>query len=747
MSIRVPHCTHDFIRAERLLNGRWAQIFFIASSTYATSSLIDSVQSALHQLPSPDVVFIVVPGWLVAEEVRTAMLDTARPSLAERFERSAFRFFAASANLELTEIGGNILDATGPKLGESEWLPFIVEAIWSQCCPIELAPDGAYFAKSGGRPSLVFVRASRLAQYESQQFLIALLCLAQLAKEPRLVDVKAIHVDTTAISDIGHALAALQARFASEKNTQHGRPRSTVRAFQSYGGVSTLALNDFRHEIILISASTSGGLLQHLVNDKGIPRGNIVTVVGEASDEESNSHGSGYVLFDARRSDEYVSAKRANQSCKFDLLTPIHVDDSEFNFAPGKSLSVLLTAATHGSSKWAPNEKDVRIEDELSKVHSDKLTFLKIGSDKSNLSRRIFALDLAAMSAGPVGSFLRESVRDDARLHQKNLVVVVENDEGDRVKLVDHLSTLGTTGLSVIGLQDLAGQNERVDVDHVMICAAIVGSGYVLEDASRVIREKCPNATRAFYIGAWLPGTQSRAETLRRTISYSATPFRVKALSRVAVGNSLAGLTAANMWHSEKELLERITQPAASVFVTRLAALADPTGDTVVWNPGQLKPMQIGPTFAFWKSERSEVWTDGYQVNVLLTMAGVLQNARELPLQANGSLRQSAYQHRVLAAENFFRFNAPLIQGCLLRCAEPFEIDYSTLPDESGAIRAYVSSMIDAPDSNRAEALYEFMLSIALRRLKLSKDDDKFIRERGAVIPWCKGLLDAQFDR
>lgn len=740
--MNVPHCTHDFVRAERLLDGRWAQIFFVVLVTGETNSLVQSVQDALHRLPSPDDVYIVVPGLEATRRVREAMLNGSTPSLAQRFQRSNFRFFAAALDLCLSEVEASEATGASCPLSEADWLPFLKTAMWSQCCPIELAPDGVYFAKSGGRPSLVFVRASRLTQYEAGQFLIALVCLAQFKREAVRLEVTAIHIDTTAISDVGHALAALQTSFAREQSADVRRTRATVRAFQSYGGLATLVVNAFDHEVVLISASTSGGLVHRLVSEKGIPRRNIVTLVAD-----SNAAAGGFAVFDAGSDEGYLSAMHANKECAFDSLTPIHVDDSEFNFAPGKPLSVLLTAADHGVAKWASREKDVLIKEQLANIHGGRLRLLKVSPDKSKLSRRVFALDLAAMLAGPIGTFLLDSLRNDARLHQKNLIVVVESEPDDLTLLIQHVSSLSAAQLSVVSLQDLAAQGELPGVNHVMVCAAIVGSGYVLEDASRLIREKCPDATRAFYVGMWLPGTLSRAETLRRTITFSSTPFRVNALARVAVGNSLAGLTTGDAWHAERALLGKVPERAAHYFAERVEALANPTGDSVVWHPDQKQPLRLGPTFAFWQSEQSAVWTEGRQVYVLLTMAGVLQNARELPLQAGGSLRQSAYQHRVLAAENFFRFNEPLVQGCLLRCAEPFEIDYSTLPDESGAIRAYIVSMVEAPASKRSEALFEFVLSMALRRLKLSKSDEEIVRERCATVPWCQELLMAAVNR
>ena len=137
-------------------------------------------------------------------------------------------------------------------------------------------------------------------------------------------------------------------------------------------------------------------------------------------------------------------------------------------------------------------------------------------------------------------------------------------------------------------------------------------------------------------------------------------------------------------------------------------------------------------------SAKGNVFT---QTDVLLTIAGVLENARELSITHPDSLRQLAYQHRVISAENFFRFNEPLVQGCILRCASSLELDYSNLSGESDAVAAYLISMIHAPNSSRAEALYEFLLALATERLRLDKKDFEQVVENAKSIDWCKALL------
>ena len=49
--------------------------------------------------------------------------------------------------------------------------------------------------------------------------------------------------------------------------------------------------------------------------------------------------------------------------------------------------------------------------------------------------------------------------------------------------------------------------------------------------------------------------------------------------------------------------------------------------------------------------------------------------------------------------------------------------------------------MIHAPNSSRAEALYEFLLALATERLRLDKKDFEQVVENAKSIDWCKALL------
>ena len=75
----------------------------------------------------------------------------------------------------------------------------------------------------------------------------------------------------------------------------------------------------------------------------------------------------------------------------------------------------------------------------------------------------------------------------------------------------------------------------------------------------------------------------------------------------------------------------------------------------------------------------------------------------------------------ILDPENFKRYNDGIIQSCILRLARPSELDYSIDEDYSSKMLSILKSILVRSDVDSAEAIIEFLYSIAIGKLKLIK--------------------------
>ncbi len=76
----------------------------------------------------------------------------------------------------------------------------------------------------------------------------------------------------------------------------------------------------------------------------------------------------------------------------------------------------------------------------------------------------------------------------------------------------------------------------------------------------------------------------------------------------------------------------------------------------------------------------------------------------------------------MLHPENFTRFNDGVLQSALLRNAYPSELDYRGDHADSDFMKAVVLRALARASEEAGEAILEFLLALALRRLQLEDE-------------------------
>ncbi len=106
------------------------------------------------------------------------------------------------------------------------------------------------------------------------------------------------------------------------------------------------------------------------------------------------------------------------------------------------------------------------------------------------------------------------------------------------------------------------------------------------------------------------------------------------------------------------------------------------------------------------------------------TISAVLQGLRT----AEGgvgrkTLRTEWFYRTLLSPDNFGRFNDAITQASLLRAARPSELDYTDNRVASADVSRLIRRILESATTARGEAAAEFLLAIAMKRLRLAKED------------------------
>jgi len=90
----------------------------------------------------------------------------------------------------------------------------------------------------------------------------------------------------------------------------------------------------------------------------------------------------------------------------------------------------------------------------------------------------------------------------------------------------------------------------------------------------------------------------------------------------------------------------------------------------------------------------------------------------------------------VLSPRCFDRFNDGVIQASILRAAHPAELDYSIDEKLSRDMWHVLDTIFSANSTQAGEAALEFLLALAMKRLKLeTKDLETLKKKYGAAMP------------
>lgn len=148
------------------------------------------------------------------------------------------------------------------------------------------------------------------------------------------------------------------------------------------------------------------------------------------------------------------------------------------------------------------------------------------------------------------------------------------------------------------------------------------------------------------------------------------------------------------------------------------------------WPSGLGSQLALRPNFAFYQFPQPVAVS---QADVFFAILAILHSLR-VKESTRQSLRQHEHVRRVISPRNFERFNDGIIQAALLRAAHAAELDYSTSRVYSEDMAQILASIFEQCMGETGEAAIEFLLALAMRKLKLGEPEVKFLVNQFSTV-------------
>ncbi|MBX3412596.1 MAG: hypothetical protein KF708_07905 [Pirellulales bacterium] len=523
------------------------------------------------------------------------------------------------------------------------------------------------------------------------------------------------------------AIDSLRRRF------DHDASAATVNSFESYEGLKKFVFRESEHSVVLVSASTSGGLEEEICRrEQRFRPGQIVTLFSLGVGQRDSN-----VLLNLEEDrtfrdslGDFVSYEHAE--CPLCSQGSIAVPMMGDQFLPvrsdTKSILILRSdaptwlarflAATMGNGWLRAYYRSANTMHAASNVFVDLESALTRDDRENVLMQRIERLMLQVVPAA-------------------TRLIVHLDDPASSILARRVRATLSEDADCEVCAAKNAEQATAHDQGSTLVLAAAVASGQSLLAVSQSLRNLQTNGAISYAVALSRMATTADQEKLERDLRMGelAADYGFGVAERIHL--PLVGRNAGCSWSDELNSL----QEWAGVADGRLRVLLEERidilrrsqsdterglSDRLFWPHVGEQEMRLRNGFVFLpRDTRAEQMSQG---DVFFAIVCVLHYLR-CGNGAKSPLRQTEYERRVLSPLCFDRFNDGVVQAAILRAAIPPELDYSASPEESQRMTSIIRSILEAAQTQKGEASREFLLAMVLGRLVLSRGDTQLLHD------------------
>lgn len=552
-----------------------------------------------------------------------------------------------------------------------------------------------------------------------------------------------IYCDSSSINSLALALTSLKNRFIKDKIFQ-----IPIESFSSYKGLYENELNYKNNALLLISASTSGNILDY-INDKHreIKRTNIVVIYyldlkGKYTDVKDNVLCN--LTYNSKTNSNGIVAYKSYQDgeCKFCERGsyPVEVSGDVFLLEKPK-INPVLIRIMDANTKLSPF-----VEQFMSKNKSN--TVLRANYKEGSETSRNYEIyiDYSEILEG-----IKKGVKYSK--YQKKLNAYINQFVPSNTKFLIHLNDNSSKELAeyilekirnnykkasvpqIVSQDDFPKKLTRESAGSVLVVGSCISNGKNLLYLSRALRNY-EHIRVVYFVGITRINNESLHKMLKSNLKqgmYGPETSTYIEVESIYCNNSSKN----NNWNQELEFLknmisflkdeevyseslkyfEKRKNTINKSYSTNLKGLSDNL--FLPFSDDSADGLAIRNNFAFFNFDNYVNHVT--QSDIYFTFNNIINSLRNSS-SIEQSLKQTSFVRNLISPDNFNRFNDGIIQASILRSAYPEELSYSIDFDISFEMKNILETLIKYHKEEQGEALLEFLYAIAIGKLSLKKE-------------------------
>jgi len=602
---------------------------------------------------------------------------------------------------------------------------------------VESTPDH-HFVFPSNKHCSKFIRTGNVLINQSEIFFLGVQLLKYIQGK------NIIYCDTSSINVLPYSVFELRRRFGQSFDCP------VVHSFESYE-VFESSKDSFPPEsLVLISSSTSGNIIDRILNERRAEREQIHVLYFLGSQEKFLKHRTN-ILCNLTKDDTFAIGEEEFETfsnphdCKLcdDHSRPIHIRSDVFLTVQPKVERHLLTV----KPEYYPRSINSFVENYRSESPNEGVIKVYYKDNSPDENYEVY-FDVV---------YLLKNIAKFAKF-DKSLKRYIDKYIPANTKYLLYLPDIGSEELAkyivgnipssikpdLIKLDKNFTDNIKEDNGTVVIVASCITTGNKLLQISRLMRNR-ENINLVYFVGIYRPVNEKFSNDLINDLKKG----KDKSDERPFVAVETINCTIQQVdtsWEIEKQFLEKLIGSIDEASENELYRYVNERlnilrenkksrglGHQVFLNIPSGDALKLRKNFAFWNFEYDE--NKIAQSEVYFTISAIISNLENKPINSHPSLKQTNYVRNMLSPRNFHRFNDGIIQASLLRGGKTEYFAYDLDGELSLQMKEFLLSIIDKYDSEDGEALMEFILAIGIKRLKLCKEDLKEVLSRAKDCP------------
>ena len=591
-----------------------------------------------------------------------------------------------------------------------------------------------HFVFPSGKHCNKFLRTGNILLHSSEIYFIGF----TLLKSYNVDKHNQIYCDTSSINTIAFALIDLKRRLIGTPSYKS----IPVESFSSYTGLQSSKKIHYPKALILISASTSGNILNKIKKNNRLAKKENMIILFYLGDEEAYVENENNILCNLTKC-EYNNPTGIDNYITYDSNNCIHCDSGSyavnvmgdvFLLEKPKINPITLTVkdVPKDLSKFVKEFKSIEFtnnnvfkvsykenEREINKKYEIYFDFLEVVKDIENVKYKDFSSKL--------DNYINQYVPSNTKY------LIHLNDEGSKILAQRILSKIkdnyNINFLPIIISQDELDKINPKDVGSVVVVASCISNGKNLLYLSRSLR---PNdgLRIIYFIGLTRTNNEQHLNFLKSNLKQGR--YGIETYTFINVYNFyMVNQSIDTTWLTEIEFLREFkifneeNDNDTEIFDflnSRLNFLEEGMNDKFrglsngIFYPNFIKKEELNlrKNFAFLS------FSDLSQADVYFTISSIINNLRSSN-DLNRCLKQTEYVRNLIEPGNFNRFNDGIIQASILRIANKDELAYSLDYDLSKKMLDILSTMIKNNNTDQGEGLFEFIYALANQKMTLYK--------------------------